>query len=71
MNNQSMNKNTEDLIKDGEFVAELTSNDEFCDFVLREAEDTIGYASVEELAVFGFGSLEDAIESYRAYLEAK
>jgi hypothetical protein len=56
-----MDKSTEDLIKDGEFA----------EFVLREAESTIVHASVEELAVFGFGSLEDAIESYRERLELK
>jgi hypothetical protein len=66
-----MEKSTEDLIKDGEFVVELTNDNEFCEFVLRGAEDTMIHASVEDLAVFGFGSLEDAIESYREHLNAK
>lgn len=66
-----MNKSTEDLIKDGEFVAELTNDEEFCEFVLRHAEEAIVDASVEDLAMFGFGNLEDAIESYREHLEEK
>jgi hypothetical protein len=70
-NNQAMEKSTADLIKDGEFISELINDNEFCEFILREAERTIVHASVEDLAVFGFGSLEDAVDSYRECLEAK
>jgi hypothetical protein len=64
-------KRFKNLINDGEFAKELTTDIEFAEFVLREAEDTLVYASLEELAVFGFGSLEDAIGAYQAHQETK
>ncbi len=45
-------------------VAELLENEEFLEFVLRAAEDMIVHATTEDLAVFGFGSLDDAIEAF-------
>jgi hypothetical protein len=68
---RKMEKSVKELIKDGGFAAELTNDGGFCEFILREAEDTIVHASIEDLAVFGFGSLEGAIESYRERLKAK
>jgi len=44
---------------------------EFCEFVLREAENTIVHATVEELAEFGFGSMEDAIKAYNEQVEER
>lgn len=62
---------TDGLINDGEFAEALTDDTGFCEFVLREAERTIVHATIEELAVFGFGSLRDAINSYQEHLNAK
>jgi|GEM_PF-3258334 len=66
-----MEEGTENLIQDGNFTQELIGDMDFCDFVLREAERTIVHATVEELAIFGFGNLEDAIEAYREHKEPR
>lgn len=66
-----MGKIAQDLIMGGEFADELVNDEEFAEFVLREAERTIVHATMEELAVFGFGTLEDAIEAYQKHLDAK
>jgi hypothetical protein len=42
-----------------------TDNPTFMEFVLREAEATLVHATVEELAMFGFGSIEAAIEAFK------
>ena len=37
---------------------------DFLDFVSREFDRTVQHATVEDMAVFAFGSLEDAIKSF-------
>lgn len=66
-----MDKSNKDLIKDGEFAKELVSDNGFAEFILRRAEGTIVDATLEELAIFGFGNLEDAIKAYQERLDAK
>lgn len=66
-----MRKSKKQLIKDGQFAEELVSDDEFAEFVLHEAEHAITYCSLEELAVFGFGGLEEAHEAYQAHKSTK
>ena len=48
-------------------AAELFANEEFLEFVLRSAEDMLIHATPEDLAVFGFGSVQDAIEAFAAH----
>jgi hypothetical protein len=48
-----------------EVLEEKYLNDpEFLEFVNREFRSTAMHASIEELAEFAFGSIEDAIEEY-------
>ena len=43
------------------------NNPEFLEFLGREFDKTAVHATIEELAEFAFGSIEDAIESYEEY----
>jgi hypothetical protein len=47
----------------------LCENVEFLEFLLCEAEATLVHATAEDLAVFGFGSIEDAVEAYKEHTE--
>jgi hypothetical protein len=42
----------------------LENKQEFYNFVLKEFEKTSQHASVEELAEFAFGDLENAVEEF-------
>lgn len=46
-------------------VAETLESQEFLEFVNREFEQTVLHASVEELAEFSFGSVDEAIAAFR------
>ena len=43
---------------------EILDDSEFYEFVLREFEDTVQYALVEDLAIFAFGSVDEAISCF-------
>ena len=43
------------------------NNPEFLEFLNREFDKTAVDATVEELAEFAFGSMEDAIESFNQW----
>lgn len=64
-----MENQDEFLIKDDEFSPELVADEEFYYFILKEAEDMIAECSLEDLAKFGFGNLEDAVEAYKEHIE--
>lgn len=66
-----MRRSDKQLIKDGEFAEELVNDDEFAEFILHAAEHMLTNCTLEELAVLGFGTLEDALEAYQEQLEAE
>ncbi len=43
---------------------EILNDPEFHKFVLREFEDTIQHALVEDLAVFAFGNIKEALKAF-------
>jgi hypothetical protein len=44
----------------------IINSDDFFNFVIREFKSAEEVASLEELAIFACGSLEDAIEEYKS-----
>jgi hypothetical protein len=46
-------------------IALYTDNPDFMDFVLRHAEAMLVHATIEELATFGFGDIQSAIEAFK------
>lgn len=46
-------------------VAEFFKDIEFLEFISREAEKMLAHTTDEDLAIFGFGSVEDAIEAFK------
>jgi|GEM_PF-1348624 len=50
-----------------ELKEEYINNPKFLDFVSREFESTASNATIEELAEFAFGSIEEAIKEFKDY----
>lgn len=48
-------------------VQQYENNPEFFEFLNREFDKTAADATIEELAEFAFGSVEEAIEAYEQY----
>ena len=44
---------------------EISLLPEFREFILREFENTVQYALIEDLAIFAFGSMEVAIKDFK------
>ncbi|MBN1213398.1 MAG: hypothetical protein JXA92_12560 [candidate division Zixibacteria bacterium] len=44
---------------------DLVSSLDFMEFVSREFDKTVQHATIEDLASFAFGSIEEAIESFK------
>jgi len=51
----SMDKNSE----------QYETNADFLEFLNRAFQSTTQYATIEELAEFAFGSMEDAVEAFK------
>ena len=47
-----------------EKLQKIINSSDFLDFVNREFDKTITYATIDELAEFALGGIEEAIESY-------
>jgi hypothetical protein len=56
---------------EGREITELFANNEFLEFVLRGAEGMLAHATGEDLAVFGFGSVEAAVEAFEEAQDGK
>lgn len=50
-------------------VEQYENNPEFLEFLNREFDHTAVDATVEELAEFAFGSMEEAIELFNQWME--
>ena len=44
---------------------EIIESEDFLAFVNREFDKTVPFATLEEIAEFAFGSLQDAIEAFK------
>jgi len=51
-----------------EKLQDIIKSQTFIEFVNREFDQTISYATIEELADFAYGGIEEAI---KAFIEAK
>ena len=51
-------------------VEQYENNSEFLEFLNREFDKTAVDATIEELAEFAFGGIEEAIEAYEQYKKA-
>lgn len=49
-------------------IAEIDiESPDFFEFVNREFEKTANYATIEEMAEFAFGSMDDAVSEFKKY----
>ncbi len=54
-----------------EEIAKLADNPEFLEFLNKQFNDVAANATMEELAEFAFGGMEDAIEAFRKFQEVQ
>ena len=47
-----------------EKLQKIIDSSDFLDFVNREFDKTITYATIDELAEFAFGGIEEALDEY-------
>jgi hypothetical protein len=45
-------------------IKKYCDNPEFCDFVFQEFESTASNSTIEELAEFAFGDIQEAIKGF-------
>ena len=43
---------------------EILDSEDFFYYLMREFKNTVDYATLDELAIFAFGSLQEALENY-------